>query len=113
MGGMTDPHVPEPTTSTGALWSRPTSRAGSASGWSALVAVVSLIAANTLLRDASGIVNTLRGIGILVFAVGGVAALALAIRALTRGERSIVMWLGLLIGAAAMLLMIAEFTFLE
>jgi hypothetical protein len=91
----------------------PETRTGRRAGWAALTAVLALLIANTLLADASGVLEAMRVASIVVFAASGVAALMLAVLSLTRGDRSIVVWASLVLGALATGLLVAEFTIME
>ena len=70
-------------------------------GWAALAAVLALLIANTVLADGSGVLETMRVACIAAFAASGVAALMFAALSLKRGDRSIVVWASLVLGALA------------
>ncbi|MBI4896750.1 MAG: hypothetical protein HY827_00085 [Actinobacteria bacterium] len=65
---------------------------------------------DTLLRDLAGIVRFVVG---LLFAIGGVGALGLSLRAMSRGERSVRLFVALAIGLITTGFFVAEFTVLE
>ena len=50
---------------------------------------------------------------IAVIPVAGVTALVLSVLSLARGDRSVVVWASLLLGALVAALLVAEFTVLE
>jgi hypothetical protein len=93
--------------------SKPETRTGRRAGWAALAAVLALLIANTLLADASGVLEAMRVASIVAFAASGVTALVLAVLSLTRGDWSIVVWASLVLGALATALLVAEFTIME
>jgi hypothetical protein len=72
-----------------------------------------VLIANTVLADGSGALEAMRVACIAAFAASGVTALVLAILGLTRGDRSIVVWASLVLGALATALLVAEFTIME
>jgi hypothetical protein len=102
--------------------SRPTSRAGKQAVLAALVAVAAIsVSAGltaafersdslTLLYD---VLRALRAAVIVVFGAAGVGALAFSLRGLRRGDRGVFVWAALAAGAAAVSLLIGEFTVLE
>lgn len=91
----------------------PATRSGRRAGVAALFAVAALLVANTLFADASGVLEAMRIASLLVFAGSGVAALVLSIGSLRLGERSIVVWASLVVGALAAVLIIIELTIIE
>ena len=91
----------------------PETRLGRRAGWAALTAVLALLIANTVLADGSGAVDAMRIACIAAFAVAGVTALVLSVLSLARGDRSVVVWASLVLGALATALLVAEFAVLE
>ena len=91
----------------------PKTRTGRRGGWAALTAVAALLIANTVLADRGGVLDGMRIACIAVFPVAGVTALVLSVLSLARGDRSVVVWASLLLGALVAALLVAEFTVLE
>jgi hypothetical protein len=101
---------------------RPASRAGQRAAWIALIAVTALIVSAGLTAafdrgDSSGLpydlMRLVRAVVIVVFWAAGLGALALSVRSLHQGDRSIFVWAALAVGVAASMLLIGEFTVLE
>jgi hypothetical protein len=97
------------------------SRAGERAAWIALIAVAALMVSVGLTvafdHGDSGLLYDLmrlvRAAVIAVFWASGVGSLALSLRSLRRGDRTIFVWAALAVGVAATMLLIGELTVLE
>lgn len=113
--------VPEPTAHTSRFTERPATRPGRWALWSSLAALAALVIANISRAltegDDSGtlyeIFEVVRVTLVGIFFLGGLGALALSLRGLKSGERSVFVWVALAIGALATTLLVLEFTVME